>query len=283
MTEYLSIKRAGSMSNKFEFGAYSAAQIAAQVDAIGIKKANMPLLSLMMLGFLAGAFIGLGAMLYVLVKSDITLSFASSQLLGGLAFCLGLILVVVAGAELFTGNNLIVMAWADNKISLKSLLRNWTVVCIANLFGAAGIATLVFLSGHPLMNDAAIAEQYMHIAEVKSALSNTAALFRGILCNVLVCMAVWMTISGKTVTDKVIAIIFPITGFVAAGFEHSVANMYFYPMALLIQHFSIIEMTGSLITFWDFMRNLFFVIIGNIIGGGVFVGLVYHIIYQRKN
>ena len=270
------------MSVRFSFSAYSPAKIAEMVDEMAVKKTTMPLLPLAMLGFLAGAFIGLGAMLYVLIKSDITLSFASTQLLGGLAFCLGLILVIVAGAELFTGNNLIVMAWADNKISLYGLLRNWTVVCIANLFGAAGMATLVFLSGHVLMNDGAIAEQYLNIAVSKSALTNTEALFRGILCNVLVCIAVWMAIAGKTVTDKVVAIIFPITAFVAAGFEHSVANMYFYPMALLIQHFSILEIPGSLITFWDFFRNIMFVILGNIIGGSVFVGLVYHIIYQRE-
>jgi formate transporter len=275
-------KRVKPMSIRLDFSAYSPAEIAAMVDEIGVKKATMPLLPLVMLGFLAGAFIGLGAMLFVLIKSDSTLSFASTQLLGGLAFCLGLILVIVAGAELFTGNNLIVMAWADNKISLYGLLRNWTVVCIANLFGAAGMATLIFLSGHVLMNDGAIAEQYLNIAVSKSTLTNTEALFRGILCNILVCIAVWMAIAGKTVTDKVVAIIFPITAFVAAGFEHSVANMYFYPMALLIQHFSILDITGSIITFWDFFRNILFVIIGNIIGGSVFVGWVYHVIYQRK-
>lgn len=270
------------MNVKFSFDAYSPAQIAVMVDEMGIKKATMPILPLVMLGLLAGAFIGLGAMLYVLIRSDITLSFASIQLLGGLAFCLGLILVVVAGAELFTGNNLMIMAWADKKISLHGVLRNWTIVCIANFFGAAGIATLIFLSGHVLMNEGAIAEQYLIIAAAKSDLTNSEALFRGILCNVLVCMAVWMAIAGKTVTDKVVAIIFPITAFVAAGFEHSVANMYFYPMALLIQHFSILDIPGSLITFLDFFRNIFFVIIGNIIGGSIFVGLVYHIIYQRK-
>jgi formate transporter len=270
------------MNIRLSFSAYLPAQIAAMVDEIGVKKATMPILPLVMLGMLAGSFIGLGAMLYVLIKSDNTLSFASIQLLGGLAFCLGLILVVVAGAELFTGNNLIVMAWADNKISLYGLLRNWTVVCFANLLGAAGMATLVFLSGHVLMNDGAIAEEYLNIAAAKSDLTYTEALFRGILCNILVCMAVWMAIAGKTVTDKVVAIIFPITAFVAAGFEHSVANMYFYPMALLIQHFSILDFPGSLITFMDFLRNIFFVIIGNIIGGSIFVGLVYHIIYQRK-
>ncbi|MFT6268806.1 MAG: formate/nitrite transporter [Alphaproteobacteria bacterium] len=270
------------MADIYGFSAYSPAQIAAQVDEIGVKKAKISLLPLLMLGLLAGAFIGIGGMLYALVKSDSALSFASAQLLGGLAFSLGLILVVVAGAELFTGNNLIVMAWADKKISLYELLRNWLVVCIANLMGAVGMAVLVFLSGHLLMNDGAIAEQYIHIAASKTALSSTETIFRGVLCNILVCMAVWMTLAGKTVTDKVIAIIFPISGFVAAGFEHSVANMYFYPVALLIQYFSVVETSAYLITFYDFMRNLIFVITGNLIGGSVFVGLVYHLIYQRN-
>lgn len=270
------------MHDIFGFSAYSPAQIAVKVDEVGVRKAKTAFIPLVMLGVLAGAFIGLGGMLNVLVKSDPTLSFASAQLLGGLAFCLGLILVVVAGAELFTGNNLIVMAWADKKISLYDLLRNWVVVCIANFIGAVGMALLVFLSGHLLMNDGAIAEQYINIAAAKTELSNTEAIFRGVLCNILVCMAVWMTLAGKTVTDKIIAIIFPITGFVAAGFEHSVANMYFYPVTLLIQYFAVVETGSNLITVYDFMKNLLLVISGNLIGGGVFVGLVYHLIYQRN-
>lgn len=270
------------MDDIFGFSAYSPAQIAMKVDEIGVRKAKTAFIPLVMLGVLAGAFIGLGGMLYALVKSDPTLSFAIAQLLGGGAFCLGLILVIVAGAELFTGNNLIVMAWADKKISLYDLLRNWLVVCFANLIGAAGMALLVFLSGHLLMNDGAIAEQYVNIAAAKTGLTNTEAIFRGVLCNILVCMAVWMTLAGKTVTDKIIAIIFPITGFVAAGFEHSVANMYFYPVTLLIQYFAVVDTGSNLITIYDFMKNLLLVISGNLIGGSVFVGLVYHIIY-RKN
>ena len=270
------------MDDIFGLSAYSPSQIAAKVDEIGVKKAKTPFIPLVMLGVLAGAFIGLGGMLYVLVKSDPSLSFASVQLLGGLAFCLGLILVVVAGAELFTGNNLIVMAWADKKITLYDLLRNWIVVCIANFIGALGMAVLVFLSGHLLMNDGEIAQQYVNITAAKTGLSNTEAIFRGVLCNILVCMAVWMTLAGKTVTDKIIAIIFPITGFVAAGFEHSVANMYFYPVTLLMQYFSIAETGANLITIYDFMKNLLLVISGNLIGGSVFVGLVYHLIYHRN-
>jgi formate/nitrite transporter len=271
------------MKDSYGFSAYSPTQIAARVDEIGVAKASISLLPLAILGLLAGAFIGLGAMIYVLIKSDPNLSFASSQLLGGFAFSLGLILVVVAGAELFTGNNLIVMAWADKKISLYELLRNWVVVCIANLVGAIGMAVLIFLSGHLSMNDGAIADQYIHIVVAKSGLSNTEAFFRGVLCNILVCMAVWMSLAGKTVTDKVIAIVFPITAFVAAGFEHSVANMYFYPIALLIEYFDVVETKEHVVSVYDFIRNLSFVITGNIVGGSVFVGLVYHLIYQRKS
>jgi formate/nitrite transporter len=271
------------MSELYGFNAYSPEQIAIKIDDVGIKKAGMPLMPLFMLGFLAGAFIGLGGMLFVLVKSDITLSFATSQLLGGLVFCLGLILVIIAGAELFTGNNLLVMAWADNKISTGSVLRNWLVVCTANLAGGVGLAILVYLSGHTAMNNNAIAEQYLLIAQTKANLAPSVAIFKGILCNILVCLAVWMSIAGRTVSDKILAILFPITAFVAAGFEHSVANMYFFPMAMLIQQFSLIENTGTLISFIDFGRNLFYVIIGNVIGGGLFVGLIYHLIYRKHN
>lgn len=267
------------MSDMFGFDAFSPSQIAQRVDRVGVIKARLPLLALIMLGLLAGAFIGLGGMCFVLIKSDPSLGFAMGQLLGGLAFCLGLLLVVVAGAELFTGNNLLVMAWADGLITSKELLRNWLIVCVANFVGAAGLAVIVYLSGHPAMNDGAVASTYLHIARAKSELSFSAALFRGILCNVLVCLAVWMAFAGRSVTDKAVAIVFPITAFVAAGFEHSVANMYFYPMAMLLE-----QDTGmaQMISWSAFFANIVPVILGNLIGGGVLVALVYHLIYGRN-
>jgi len=146
------------MSEIFGFDAFSPKEIAEKVEKIGVAKARLPLLSMLMLGVLAGAFIGLGALYFVLIKSDASLGFATSQVLGGFAFSLGLILVVVAGAELFTGNNLLAMAWADGKITAFELLKNWAVVCCANFIGAAGLALLVFLSGHPEMNNGAIAD-----------------------------------------------------------------------------------------------------------------------------
>jgi formate/nitrite transporter len=273
------------MSKIFEFDAYAPREIAARVESIGVAKARLPLRPMLMLSLLAGAFIGLGALYFVLVRSDASLGFAARQVLGGVVFSLGLILVVVAGAELFTGNNLLAMAWADGKISTRELLANWVVVCIGNFAGAAGLALLVFLSGHADMNNGAIGREYMAIATVKAAMPFWTALFKGILCNVLVCMAVWMTLAGRSVIDKVAAIVFPISAFVAAGFEHSVANMYFFPMAMLLQAFdgsaAGAAMAGSTLTWGGFAGNMLPVILGNILGGSVLVGLVYHVIYQR--
>jgi len=269
------------MSEIYGFNVYSPKEIAERVKTIGVSKAHLPFLQTLMLGILAGAFIGLGSLFFTLVKSDASLSFVISQLLGGLVFCLGLLLVVVAGAELFTGNNLLAMAWADKRITTRILLRNWCIVCVANFIGAAGLAVLVFLSSHIEMNDGAIAEQYLKIAEAKCSLPFWTALFRGMMCNVLVCMAIWMSYAGRSVTDKAIAIIFPITAFVAAGFEHSIANMFFIPMAMLIKAFGNVETAAQSVSWAGFFSNLVPVIIGNLLGGSVLVGLVYHVIYRR--
>lgn len=269
------------MSEMYGFDAFSPAQIAERVENVGVNKARLPLLPMLMLGILAGAFIGLGAVFFVLIKADASLSFATGQVLGGLVFCMGLLLVVVAGAELFTGNNLIVMAWADGKVTTGEVLRNWSIVCFGNFIGAAGLALLVFWSGHTAMMEGAIAQKYVAIAEAKTQLTLQEAFFRGVLCNVLVCLAVWMAAAGRTIVDKAVVIIFPITAFVAAGFEHSIANMFIIPMAMLEQQFGAYEMAMTL-TWTGFFANLVPVIVGNIIGGSLLVGLVYHVIYQRK-
>lgn len=234
-----------------------------------------------MLGVLAGAFIGLGAMFYALVKSDPSMGFAASSVLGGLVFSLGLLLVVVAGAELFTGNNLLAMAWADGKITTAEVLRNWVLVCLANGVGAAGLALLVFASGHPDMNGGAIGQQVVRIALAKQDLGLGQAFFRGVLCNVLVCMAVCMAMAGRSVTDKVVAIVWPVTAFVAAGFEHSIANMYFMPLAMLIQQFGPPGTGVPLVTWSGMAGNLVPVIGGNLVGGSVLVGWTYYVIYRR--
>jgi len=269
------------MPEIFGFDAFSPKEIAERVEAVGVAKARLPLLSMIMLGILAGAFIGLGALYFTLVTADAGLGFAASRVLGGAAFSLGLILVVVAGAELFTGNNLLAMAWADGKLSTAEVIRNWIVVCLANFAGAAGLALLVSQSGHPEMNNSAVALQYVKIAAAKCALSFWSAFFSGVLCNILVCLALWMALAGRSVVDKVLAIVFPVSAFVAAGFEHSVANMYFILMGLLLKGHVAAAPNMDAITWAGFLGNLAPVILGNLVGGSVFVALVYSVIYRR--
>jgi len=258
------------------FDAYAPREVAERVEAACVAKTHTPLLSLVMLGVLAGGFIGLGSLFYVIVVSDSSLGFAAARLLGGAAFSLGLLLVVVAGAELFTGNNLLAMGWAHGCITTRDVIENWIIVCASNLVGAVGLAALVFLSGHTEMNGGAIGRTYLQIAAAKSSLPFWGAFFRGVLCNVLVCMAVWMTLAGRSVADKFVAVVMPISAFVAAGFEHSVANMYFLPLGMMLQWAA-----GDPVNLAGLWRNLVPVIAGNILGGSVLVALVYYVIYRR--
>lgn len=266
------------MQEVFGFDCYSPKQIAEKVEDVGVTKAKLPWVSMVALGVLAGGFIGLGAMFATLVFSDTNLPFAVSRLLGGLAFSLGLILVVVAGSELFTGNNLLVMAWVAKRISTTTLLANLTIVFFSNLVGAIALAGLVALSGHGKMAHGTIAQTAISIAATKCALPFGEAFFRGVLCNVLVCLAVWIAMAGRNVADKILAIIFPITAFVACGFEHSVANMYFIPLGIFLQDNAIpgLDWLG-------FIHNLVPVTLGNFFGGAVMVGLIYWVIYRRSD
>ena len=271
------------MTEIYGSDAYSPKEIAARVEAVGVTKARLPLLSTVMLGILAGAFIGLGALYFNIVASDASLGFAAKRVLGGVCFSLGLLLVVVAGAELFTGNNLLAMAWAEGKISTGEVLRNWIVVCLSNFVGAAGLALMVWLSGHLSMNDGAVGRSVIATAAAKASLPLIEAFYRGILCNLLVCMAVWMSLAGRSVFDKAVAIVFPISAFVAAGFEHSIANMYIFPLAMLQQASDPVQVPGAaLIDLPHMLANLGVVIAGNIFGGSVLVALVYHLIYRRN-
>ncbi|OGA25157.1 MAG: formate transporter FocA [Betaproteobacteria bacterium RIFCSPLOWO2_02_FULL_67_26] len=266
----------------FRLDAYSPREVAGRVNDFCVVKARMPLLAMGMLGVLAGAFIGLGALYYTLVVSDASLGFAVARVAGGVCFSLGLLLVVVAGAELFTGNNLLAMGWADGCVSTREIARNWVVVCTANFIGAAGLALIVFLSGHWQMNGGAVGAAYLKIAAAKAALPWWRAFFLGVLCNILVCMAVWMVMAGRSVADKFFAILLPISAFVAAGFEHSIANMYFFPLALLLKwHGLALPPGGDAITVAGMLGNLVPVIAGNIVGGSVLVALVYWVIYLR--
>jgi formate/nitrite transporter len=266
-------KPAPAEPDVFGSNAFAPQEIAQRVQLIGVKKARLPLLSQLILSVLGGAFIGMGALVYVLIHSDAGLGFAARQVGAALSFCLGMLLVVIAGAELFTGNNLIVMARAQGSIGSGEVVRNWVIVFAGNLVGTAGLALLVWLSGHPGMNDGAIGRDYVHIAEAKAALPFMVAVWRGILCNALVCLAIWMSYAGRSVIDKAVAIIFPIAAFVAAGFEHCIANPYYFAMALLLAPQTSLPLLGGM------LRNIVAVVIGNVIGGSVLVGLVYYLIY----
>jgi formate/nitrite transporter len=273
-------------------GSVLPAEIARQAEQLGAAKVRQPGSMTFMLAVLGGAFIGLGAMFAttVLAGSAGALPFGVARLLAGLVFCLGLILVVAGGAELFTGNALMVMAWAAGHIRLRELLRVWVIVYAGNLVGAVGTALLVCLSGQPGGGDGAVAEVAVRLALAKSTMPFAQALFLGILCNVLVCLAVWLAIGARSLTDKVLAVLFPVSAFVAAGFEHSVANMYLIPLGLLLKAGlpdPLHPLTGGMslelsgLTWPAFAASLVPVTIGNIIGGGVLVGGVYWFIYLR--
>ena len=268
--------------NVYGLDAFSPSEIAERVKNVGVVKARLSFLKMSLLGVLAGGFIGLGSLYFVIVMSDPSFGFAAARVLGGVVFSLGLLLVVVAGAELFTGNNLLAMAWASHLISTREMMRNWLIVCAANFVGASGLAVIVYLSGHAFLNDGKIAEKIISIAAAKCVMSASQLFWRGVLCNVLVCLAVWMAMAGRTVTDKFFAIVLPISAFVAAGFEHSIANMYFIPLAMLLKtDMTAVIANSDQITWWNFARNLAWVIPGNLLGGSVLVALIYYVIYLR--
>jgi formate transporter FocA len=279
----------------FSFDSLLPADIARKAENSGVTKANLGPFRMFVLSVLAGAFIAMGAIFATTVTAGASgmLSYGVTRLLAGLVFCLGLILVVVAGAELFTGNNLIVMAWASKKVSTGKLLKNWVIVYLGNFTGALVTAYMMFLSGQYMFGNGSIGLSALNIANAKVGLTFTNALILGIFCNALVCLAVWLTMSARSTTDKIMAIIFPIAAFVAAGFEHSIANMYFIPVALFIKSgatpafWTNIEKTAadySALTWQSFLvDNLLPVTIGNIIGGAIMVGLVYWFIYLRPS
>jgi len=276
------------------FDAFIPPEMAAKAQEIGVKKACLGWRNTIALGIMAGAFISMGAIFATTVTSGTSkeLAFGVYRLLGGLSFCLGLILVVVAGAELFTGNNLIVMAWANRLISARKVLRNWGLVYIGNFIGSIATVILMFFTRQYTFWNNSIGLNILNIAEAKCTLGFIQATALGIGCNALVCMAVWLCYSARTTTDKILSIIFPITAFVVVGFEHCVANMYFIPMGLFVKKWapsSFWEAMGKTpldyanLTWSNFFStNLLPVTFGNIIGGSVMVGLVYWFIYLRK-
>ncbi|MBL8565364.1 MAG: formate/nitrite transporter family protein [Hyphomicrobiaceae bacterium] len=245
------------------------------VEEVGVRKCALPFVTTLTLGVLAGAFIAFGAMFYTVVVTGSELGFGPTRLIGGLVFSLGLVLVVVGGAELFTGNSLIVMAWADGRVSTADILRNWALVYAGNLIGALGTVVLVHLAGTMSLGSGSVAATARAIAEAKVAIAPQEAFFRAILCNVLVCLAVWMCFAAHSVSGKALAIVFPISAFVALGFEHSVANMYLLPIGALQQ--------GAEIGIGAILANIVPVTLGNMVGGGVLVALVYWLVYLRRS
>jgi formate/nitrite transporter len=254
--------------------AYSPQEIAREVQRLGVAKARADTLTLLVLAVLAGAFISLGALLFTVVVTESGLGFGPTRLLGGVSFCLGLILVVVAGAELFTGNNLIAMAWASHLIGTREVMRNWLLAYVGNVVGCLGTVLLVVWADIARLGNGAVGEMAVRIARSKADLPLAEAFTRGILCNALVCLAVWLAIGARSVTDKVQAILFPITAFVAMGFEHSIANWFFLPFGLAVDAYGAVSIAGV-------GRNIVAVTAGNVAGGTLLVAAVYWVAYLR--
>ncbi len=267
----------------FGSDAYSPAEIQDKVEKLGIKKAHMPFLPELVLAIVAGGSIGLGGMFFSIVLGDPTLGYAAQRILGGVVFTLGLGLVMIAGAELFTGNCLIVMAWANKQISTAEVLKNWTIVWFGNLIGALGLVFLLWMCHFPDLNGGNVGLGMLKLAVSKLSPDFTTIFFKGVMCNILVCLGVWLAYAGRSVADKMAGMVFPVAAFIAAGFEHCIANMLFLPMAWLM------TVTGhvpagfdtSVITIPSIIHNLVPATLGNIVGGAGFVGAIYWLIYRK--
>ena len=261
-------------------------------EAAGAAKARRDALTLLVLGLLGGAFIALGAVLMNIVLTGAgELPWGLSRLVAGLVFSLGLILVIVGGAELFTGDSLMIVAYASQRVTLSALLRAWSIVYFGNVVGAVGTATLVFLAGEHGFGSGAVGKTALAIASAKAALPTFQLFFLAVLCNVMVCLAVWMSFGARSTTDKVMIIVPPITGFVAAGFEHSIANLYILPYGLAIKAWAAPEFWAAIgqnaaaypeLTVGNTLHNIVVATIGNLVGGSLMVGAVYWFVYLRQ-
>ncbi len=259
-------------------GAMTPASMELKNERVAETKAGTDLASALVLAVMAGAFISLGATFMLVVKSDATLPFAATQLLGGFAFTLGLFLVLAAGAELFTGNCLMVMGPLSGRFSWGKLLSSWLVVLAGNLAGALLASAAMLAAGVASANGGALGEAAVAVAEGKVALGWGTAFARGVLCNMLVCLAVWVGHSANSVTDKFFSALLPVMGFMAAGFEHCVANMFFLPYAMMLQATGVAS--GS-VDLAGVLHNLSAATLGNLVGGVVLVGASYWFVYGR--
>ena len=248
-----------------------------------VGKSRRRALDLVILGVLAGVYIGFGAQLATMVTRDASafVGVGLSKLIGGVVFSVGLMLVVLAGAELFTGNTLLYLSVLDRQIRVRDMLRNWIIVYVANLAGALLLVVLVSWTGLAHAGDGATGAAAMRIASSKVELTFLEAFARGILCNWLVCLAIWMATAARTVGGKITAIVFPIMAFVASGYEHSVANMFFLPMGWILKGQGVAGASPYLTWPGILLRNLLPVTLGNILGGSVFVAALYAWTYLR--
>jgi formate/nitrite transporter len=266
--------------------------IALACEAAGRVKANRDALGLLVMGLLAGAFIAFGGNFMTIVLTGLgDLPWGVARLLAGLAFSLGLIMVIVGGAELFTGDALMVVAWAARGITTRALLRAWALVYAGNIAGAVGTALLVFLAGQYQFDNGGVGATALRIAAAKAAIPTVQLFFLAVLCNVLVCLAVWMSFGARNAADKVLVIVPPIAAFVAAGFEHSIANLYFFPLALAIKAWAgpdfwqAIGQSPQLYDALDLssaLHNIAVSTLGNLVGGSLMVGAVYWFVHLRN-
>jgi formate/nitrite transporter len=274
------------MSDNIQEGsidAYTPAEMAYRVETVGVAKARMGLVPTIGLGIMAGAFIAFGAMNFTMIMAQ-----GLPRIVAAISFCLGLILVIVAGAEMFTGNNLIAMAWAQGTVKSREIMRNWGLVYVANLVGCLAMVGFAYLAGVLTAADLNYGVQALKIAAAKTNLSFTEAFFKGLLCNALVCLAVWLCFAARSVVDRILCIIFPIAAFVNMGFEHCVANMFFIPMGYLAMLNPDVVAAAKLapeatahLNLAGFASNLAAVTLGNIFGGTVLVAGMYYIVYLR--
>ncbi|MBQ9001364.1 MAG: formate/nitrite transporter family protein [Eggerthellaceae bacterium] len=272
--------------------ARGAAVLFAQAQNVAIGKTKLEIAPALALSIMAGMMIATGATFMLLTKGDTAMAFGPSQLLGGLCFALGLLCVIVAGAELFTGNCLMVCAAASKKISWGAMLKNWVIVYVGNLIGSLIIVGLLIGGNFAGMNGGAVGNAMINVAYGKISLAPQVIFFRGIMCNWLVCLAVWMGFAVRTVLDKVFTSIFPVMAFVACGFEHCVANMFFLPMGIAalntygyvgdIDPAKLDAITQAL-TAGGACYNIGLATLGNIVGGAIMVGMVYWVAYHKKS
>jgi formate/nitrite transporter len=277
-----------------DIDAYAPPRIADRIDKVALVKAKLSFAQTFLLGILAGVYIAIGAQFATFVISDSTLHFGLNSLIAGIVFSLGLMLVVIGGAELFTGNCLIIMGYISKRITTYEMLNNWIVSFAGNLVGSFTMVCWMSQTHQWEFFHNMVGAKALLIANTKVNLSFSTALARGVLCNSMVCLAVWLCFSGRSVADKILSIVFPIGGFVASGFEHCVANMYFIPMGVVLKkHPEVVaaaeKMAGKTLDLsqltWRgfFVNNLFPVTLGNIVGGVILVGIVFWFVYLRPH